>query len=110
MIQHTNPVIAILHRSLKGPKQTEMTFVYLLNKQYRIICATMECVTGNVQRLSDDDTVDVQYTVLLCQCFVLLQSAKMFNYGAGWKKTCDALFVAFAVVFLVTRLVIFPSK
>ncbi|XP_067331462.1 ceramide synthase 2-like isoform X2 [Channa argus] len=39
-----------------------------------------------------------------------IQSAKMFNYGTGWKKTCDALFVVFAVVFLVTRLVIFPSK
>ncbi|XP_076150243.1 ceramide synthase 4-like isoform X3 [Alosa pseudoharengus] len=38
-----------------------------------------------------------------------LQSAKMFNY-AGWKKTCDSLFVIFAVVFLVTRLVVFPSK
>ncbi|XP_046732215.1 ceramide synthase 2 isoform X2 [Silurus meridionalis] len=39
----------------------------------------------------------------------LLESAKMFNY-AGWKKTCDLLFVVFAVVFLVTRLVVFPSK
>uniref|UniRef100_A0AAY4EDW7 Uncharacterized protein n=1 Tax=Denticeps clupeoides TaxID=299321 RepID=A0AAY4EDW7_9TELE len=39
----------------------------------------------------------------------LLESAKMFNY-AGWKKTCDSLFVVFAVMFLVTRLVIFPSK
>uniref|UniRef100_A0A4W4HJU3 TLC domain-containing protein n=1 Tax=Electrophorus electricus TaxID=8005 RepID=A0A4W4HJU3_ELEEL len=39
----------------------------------------------------------------------LLESAKMFNY-AGWKKTCDVLFIVFAVVFLVTRLVIFPSK
>jgi len=39
-----------------------------------------------------------------------LQSAKMFNYGTGWRKTCDTLFVVFAVAFLVTRLVIFPSK
>ncbi|KAL4658894.1 ceramide synthase 2-like isoform X2 [Arapaima gigas] len=39
----------------------------------------------------------------------LLESAKMFNY-AGWKRTCDGLFVTFATVFLVTRLVIFPSK
>ncbi|KAI4879341.1 hypothetical protein NFI96_015711 [Prochilodus magdalenae] len=39
----------------------------------------------------------------------LLESAKMFNY-AGWKKTCDSLFVVFAVMFLVTRLVVFPSK
>ncbi|XP_034469794.1 ceramide synthase 2-like [Hippoglossus hippoglossus] len=41
---------------------------------------------------------------------ILLESAKMFNYGTGWRRTCDALFVVFAVVFLVTRLVIFPSK
>ncbi|KAK2822224.1 hypothetical protein Q5P01_022289 [Channa striata] len=41
---------------------------------------------------------------------ILLESAKMFNYGTGWKKTCDTLFVVFAVVFLVTRLVIFPSR
>ncbi|XP_031587898.1 ceramide synthase 2-like isoform X1 [Oreochromis aureus] len=41
---------------------------------------------------------------------ILLESAKMFNYGAGWRKSCDTLFVVFAVVFLVTRLVIFPSK
>ncbi|XP_060725333.1 ceramide synthase 2 isoform X1 [Tachysurus vachellii] len=39
----------------------------------------------------------------------LLESAKMFNY-ASWKKTCDSLFVVFSVVFLVTRLVVFPSK
>nr|XP_046265336.1 ceramide synthase 2-like isoform X2 [Scatophagus argus]XP_046265337.1 ceramide synthase 2-like isoform X2 [Scatophagus argus] len=41
---------------------------------------------------------------------ILLESAKMFNYGTGWTKTRDALFIIFAVVFLVTRLVIFPSK
>ncbi|MED6284592.1 Ceramide synthase 2 [Characodon lateralis] len=41
---------------------------------------------------------------------ILLESAKMFNYGSGWRKTCDSLFVVFAVVFLVTRLVIFPSR
>uniref|UniRef100_A0A1A8AK04 Ceramide synthase 4 n=1 Tax=Nothobranchius furzeri TaxID=105023 RepID=A0A1A8AK04_NOTFU len=41
---------------------------------------------------------------------ILLESAKMFNYGTGWRKMCDSLFVVFAVVFLVTRLVIFPSK
>ncbi|CAB1317717.1 unnamed protein product [Coregonus sp. 'balchen'] len=40
----------------------------------------------------------------------LLESAKMFNYGTGWRKTCDTLFVIFAAVFLVTRLVVFPSK
>ncbi|XP_076134863.1 ceramide synthase 4a isoform X3 [Alosa pseudoharengus] len=39
----------------------------------------------------------------------LLESAKMFNYG-GWRKTCDVLFVMFAVIFLVTRLVVFPTR
>ncbi|CAL8254288.1 unnamed protein product [Merluccius merluccius] len=38
-----------------------------------------------------------------------LESAKMFNY-AGWRKTCDVLFVFFSFVFLVTRLVIFPGR
>nr|XP_020471838.1 ceramide synthase 2-like [Monopterus albus]XP_020471839.1 ceramide synthase 2-like [Monopterus albus] len=39
-----------------------------------------------------------------------LESAKMFSYGTGWRKTCNTLFVLFAVIFLVTRLVVFPSK
>ncbi|KAL1023073.1 hypothetical protein UPYG_G00036110 [Umbra pygmaea] len=39
----------------------------------------------------------------------LLESAKMFNY-AGWRKTCDTLFVIFALVFLLTRLVVFPGR
>ncbi|XP_072321036.1 ceramide synthase 2 [Eucyclogobius newberryi] len=38
---------------------------------------------------------------------VLLESAKMFNY-AKWERTCQGLFVLFAVVFMWTRLVIFP--
>uniref|UniRef100_A0A3B4XBB9 Ceramide synthase 3a n=1 Tax=Seriola lalandi dorsalis TaxID=1841481 RepID=A0A3B4XBB9_SERLL len=38
---------------------------------------------------------------------VLLESAKLFNY-AKWEKTCQTLFVLFAIVFMVTRLVIFP--
>ncbi|XP_061520158.1 ceramide synthase 2a [Phycodurus eques] len=37
----------------------------------------------------------------------LMESAKMFNY-AGWKRTCNFIFVVFAVVFIITRLVIFP--
>ncbi|KAM6918479.1 ceramide synthase 2-like [Xenentodon cancila] len=41
---------------------------------------------------------------------ILLESAKMFNYGTGWRKTCDSLFLLFSVVFFVTRLVIFPCK
>ncbi|XP_061594299.1 ceramide synthase 4a [Cololabis saira] len=39
----------------------------------------------------------------------LLESAKMFHY-AVWTRTCDSLFVIFALVFLVTRLVVFPSR
>ncbi|XP_029978018.1 ceramide synthase 2 [Sphaeramia orbicularis] len=38
---------------------------------------------------------------------VLLESAKLFNY-AKWEKTCKTLFVLFAVVFMGTRLIIFP--
>ncbi|XP_068196964.1 ceramide synthase 2-like [Antennarius striatus] len=41
---------------------------------------------------------------------ILLELAKMLNYGSGWRRTCSNLFIAFSVVFLVTRLVIFPSK
>ncbi|XP_068109372.1 ceramide synthase 2 isoform X2 [Hyperolius riggenbachi] len=36
-----------------------------------------------------------------------LESAKMFNY-AGWQETCNNIFVVFAVVFIVTRIIIFP--
>ncbi|XP_040267862.1 ceramide synthase 2 [Bufo bufo] len=36
-----------------------------------------------------------------------LESAKMFNY-AGWKETCNNLFVVFALVFIITRIIIFP--
>ncbi|XP_068599421.1 ceramide synthase 4a [Brachionichthys hirsutus] len=39
----------------------------------------------------------------------LLESAKLFHY-AGWTRTCDSLFVIFALVFLVTRLVVLPSR
>uniref|UniRef100_A0A3B4T8N9 Ceramide synthase 4a n=1 Tax=Seriola dumerili TaxID=41447 RepID=A0A3B4T8N9_SERDU len=39
----------------------------------------------------------------------LLESAKMFHY-AGWTRTCDSLFVVFALIFLVTRLVVFPGR
>ncbi|TRZ00883.1 hypothetical protein DNTS_015617 [Danionella cerebrum] len=38
---------------------------------------------------------------------VLLESAKMLNY-AGWETACNSLFVVFALVFMVTRLIIFP--
>lgn len=37
----------------------------------------------------------------------LLESAKMFNY-AGWRKTCNYIFIIFAAIFIITRLVIFP--
>ncbi|XP_007244140.2 ceramide synthase 2 [Astyanax mexicanus] len=38
---------------------------------------------------------------------VLLESGKMFNY-AGWERACNCIFVLFTIVFMVTRLVIFP--
>ncbi|XP_041031065.1 ceramide synthase 2 isoform X2 [Carcharodon carcharias] len=38
---------------------------------------------------------------------ILLESAKMLNY-AGWKSICNSLFIVFAAVFIITRLVIFP--
>ncbi|XP_067328451.1 ceramide synthase 2 [Anolis sagrei] len=37
----------------------------------------------------------------------LLESAKMFNY-AGWKNTCNNIFIVFAMVFIFTRLIILP--
>lgn len=39
----------------------------------------------------------------------ILESAKMLHYG-GWTKVCDSLFVVFSLVFLVTRLVVFPCR
>ncbi|KAF7655362.1 hypothetical protein LDENG_00057270 [Lucifuga dentata] len=39
----------------------------------------------------------------------LLESAKMFHY-ASWRRTCDSLFVVFSLVFLITRLVVFPGR
>uniref|UniRef100_A0A3P9IFT2 Ceramide synthase 4a n=1 Tax=Oryzias latipes TaxID=8090 RepID=A0A3P9IFT2_ORYLA len=40
---------------------------------------------------------------------ILLESAKMLHY-AVWTRTCDSLFVVFALVFLVSRLVVFPCR
>uniref|UniRef100_H3BDW4 Ceramide synthase 3 n=1 Tax=Latimeria chalumnae TaxID=7897 RepID=H3BDW4_LATCH len=37
----------------------------------------------------------------------ILEFAKMLNY-AGWTTVCNSLFVVFAIVFIITRLVIFP--
>uniref|UniRef100_A0A8C3L6T7 Ceramide synthase 2 n=1 Tax=Chrysolophus pictus TaxID=9089 RepID=A0A8C3L6T7_CHRPC len=37
----------------------------------------------------------------------LLESAKMFNY-ANWRNTCNNIFIVFAAVFIITRLVILP--
>ncbi|XP_059197948.1 ceramide synthase 4a [Centropristis striata] len=39
----------------------------------------------------------------------ILEFAKMLHYG-GWTRVCDVLFVVFSLVFLVTRLVVFPSR
>lgn len=40
-------------------------------------------------------------------CLFLLQSAKVFNY-AKWEATTNLIFVLFAVIFNVTRLVYYP--
>nr|XP_056700637.1 ceramide synthase 4-like [Euleptes europaea] len=40
-------------------------------------------------------------------CF--LEPTKIFNY-LKWRRICDTLFITFTIVFLVTRLVIFPYK
>ncbi|RVE67178.1 hypothetical protein OJAV_G00115060 [Oryzias javanicus] len=37
----------------------------------------------------------------------IMELAKMFNY-AGWKRTCNFLFIVFSTVFIITRLIIFP--
>uniref|UniRef100_A0A9J8AUH0 Ceramide synthase 2b n=1 Tax=Cyprinus carpio carpio TaxID=630221 RepID=A0A9J8AUH0_CYPCA len=39
----------------------------------------------------------------------LLESAKMFNY-ARWKNACNYIFILFAAIFIVTRLIIFPFR
>ncbi|XP_009955894.1 PREDICTED: ceramide synthase 3 [Leptosomus discolor] len=36
-----------------------------------------------------------------------LEAAKMFNY-ARWEKTCNMLFIIFAIVFFITRIILFP--
>ncbi|TMS10423.1 Ceramide synthase 2 [Larimichthys crocea] len=38
-----------------------------------------------------------------------LESAKMFNY-AGWRNACNYIFIMFAAIFIVTRLIIFPFR
>ncbi|XP_043834392.1 ceramide synthase 4-like [Dromiciops gliroides] len=40
---------------------------------------------------------------------ILLEACKMLHY-AQWKLTCDILFIIFAVLFIVNRLILFPSK
>uniref|UniRef100_A0A671RCG3 Ceramide synthase 2-like n=1 Tax=Sinocyclocheilus anshuiensis TaxID=1608454 RepID=A0A671RCG3_9TELE len=72
------------------------------------------CVSVDVKRKVRSRTI-VAHSRAICFLnlnkisLVFPQSAKMLNY-AGWKKTCDSLFVIFAAVFLVTRLLVFPSK
>ncbi|XP_069505713.1 ceramide synthase 2-like [Ambystoma mexicanum] len=40
---------------------------------------------------------------------ILLEPAKMFNY-TKFKRVCDVLFVIFAVIFFITRLVVLPCR
>ncbi|XP_072535985.1 ceramide synthase 2 [Salminus brasiliensis] len=39
----------------------------------------------------------------------LLEAAKMFNY-AGWRNTCNYIFIVFGTFFIITRLFIFPFR
>ncbi len=41
------------------------------------------------------------------QCYVF-QGAKVFNY-ARMQSTCDVIFALFAIIFFVSRLVIYPG-
>uniref|UniRef100_A0A4W5RSB0 TLC domain-containing protein n=1 Tax=Hucho hucho TaxID=62062 RepID=A0A4W5RSB0_9TELE len=61
-------------------------------------------VTWNIQ----SDTETSRY-IILYQDFPtpLFQAAKLANY-AKYQRLCDFLFVLFAVVFFITRLVIYP--
>ncbi|XP_066539994.1 ceramide synthase 2 isoform X2 [Hoplias malabaricus] len=51
------------------------------------------------------------YASLLCSVAtdVKRKSAKMFNY-AGWRKTCNYIFIVFGAFFIITRLIIFPFR
>ncbi|XP_033937583.1 ceramide synthase 2-like [Pseudochaenichthys georgianus] len=40
---------------------------------------------------------------------IILESGKMFHY-AGWTWLCDPMFIVFALVFMLTRLVVFPCR
>lgn len=51
----------------------------------------------------------IDIILLLKQTFLPRQSAKMFNY-AGWRNACNYIFIGFAAVFIVTRLIIFPFR
>ncbi|KAL7980151.1 hypothetical protein Chor_001419, partial [Crotalus horridus] len=52
---------------------------------------------------SADIWLEVNPRTGLCLC----SAAKLFNY-ARWDNTCSALFVIFAIVFFITRLILFP--
>ncbi|XP_053127748.1 ceramide synthase 3 isoform X2 [Hemicordylus capensis] len=38
---------------------------------------------------------------------IWLEAAKMFNY-AHWENTCSTLFIIFSIIFVITRLILFP--
>ncbi|XP_030639930.1 ceramide synthase 2 [Chanos chanos] len=113
------------------PKQpvTEAQFWYYI-LELSFYCSLLLCVSVDVKRKDfKEQIIHHIATIFLigfsyCGNFVrvgtlvmlvhdssdfLLESAKMFNYS-GWRKTCDTLFVIFAVVFLVTRLVVLPTR
>ncbi|XP_029466661.1 ceramide synthase 4 isoform X2 [Rhinatrema bivittatum] len=50
------------------------------------------------------------WSLLLTMAFdVKRKLAKMFNY-TKWKRVCDVLFIFFALIFIITRLILLPSR
>ncbi len=68
---------------------------------------SLVCETGG-NSFSLKTLVDTVQTAPVCYfCVISPQSAKIFNY-AKWESTCNGIFVVFAAIFIVTRLIIFP--
>ncbi|KAE8618346.1 hypothetical protein XENTR_v10009358 [Xenopus tropicalis] len=65
--------------------------IFLLNFSWSVKYIRVGTLTLLVHDLSD----------------ILLEAAKMCSY-ADWKRSCNVLFIIFAVVFIISRLIIFP--
>lgn len=77
---------------------------------YRSLPDKVSCYMLNISDLNLNFTCCLQ---LPCWAHFLplslWQSAKMFNY-AGWRNACNYIFIVFAAIFIITRLVIFPFR